>query len=776
MAPRVRGAEVRVVDDLVREVLGPSGSRNKAAEGGAGAVKELLDALRGATGEARRLESHFLARRDKLVQELRRLGSTRAAKEKDGKGEEQTRAMAKHLESIEGRVERVSNLSSHAGDRLVRLERRRDFARESKVLLGYLSNFSETEGCAAGCANRGEETLDRLDEFEAATLAIKLRALGEKLLVRTGDLDVPPTASPVPGRRRTELATIVERIQVYCDKLENRLILGFDKFSRHKNFARMRECSRCLLLFQGGARLTSHYLASRPLFLETNPKTLEEEASAAASSDSGGPKATKQLMDLLGRWYKHGLESVKKERQVINEVFPNADRITNELVRRLFEQNVQSYLAAVLAPSRAAATAARRTAEDIRGFLRVAAAAYEKTRELAAGLQTIGCGGIDVEARMGELFSEHLDSYPEVEFELLEALYASLRAKHQGKVLGCEMVVECFEVAKESIARCQLLSLEQDRADSVQKMFSSDSSRYASPHSLVDVVYQYMIGGLQSAMDSSEKACSSLSSFSLMGDQDAEALHKKVVGTSLGEVFAVVGTLSKCVSNLEQGLREDVLDAISPEALRDKCEDYLVSFIGLLEGTVAQALSMSVSNCLQVLARVLKARQKRADFSPQDDDFGMGAMGKATPACIVAVGCIRAVHKLCLDELGEPNAAPFMTELGYSIMPALRNHFGSFAYNPQGALRLKRDLAEYAEAFKSVGAPGVSRQYDDLSEQANLLVVMPESIPDLVEEDLKISPSEVLFWMKLRADHKTARLGDGKQTLEAYFSTKGAAR
>ena len=70
----------------------------------------------------------------------------------------------------------------------------------------------------------------------------------------------------------------------------------------------------------------------------------------------------------------------------------------------------------------------------------------------------------------------------------------------------------------------------------------------------------------------------------------------------------------------------------------------------------------------------------------------------------------------------------------------------------------------------------MSHTFDAFSEQANLLVVMPESIPDLVEEDLKISPSEVLFWMKLRADHKTARLGDGKQTLEAYFSTKGAAR
>ena len=110
-------------------------------------------------------------------------------------------------------------------------------------------------------------------------MAIKLRTLGEKLLVGTSDLESSSDALQLssPATRRTELAAIVERIQVYCDKLEGRLILSFDKFSRHKNFAGMRDCSRSLMLFYKGERLISHFLSSRPVFLESNPKTLEEE-------------------------------------------------------------------------------------------------------------------------------------------------------------------------------------------------------------------------------------------------------------------------------------------------------------------------------------------------------------------------------------------------------------------------------------------------------------------------------------------------------------------
>ena len=47
----------------------------------------------------------------------------------------------------------------------------------------------------------------------------------------------------------------------------------------------------------------------------------------------------------------------------------------------------------------------------------------------------------------------------------------------------------------------------------------------------------------------------------------------------------------------------------------------------------------------------------------------------------------------------------------------------------------------------------------------NLFVVMPESIPDRVKEDLKISTADTLVLVKLREDANTAK-GKGKTLAE----------
>jgi hypothetical protein len=271
-----------------------------------------------------------------------------------------------------------------------------------------------------------------------------------------------------------------------------------------------------------------------------------------------------------------------------------------------------------------------------------------------------------------------------------------------------------------------------------------------------------MIGGLQAAMDSADKACGSLSASSLSNETDQEAFDQKVVGTSMENIFAVVKTLSTYIEQFQASLREDVIESLAPESLKDKCSESLLYFIELLENAVAQALSFGISNCLQVLGKVIKVRQKKTDFCPsEDDDMFMGGMGKVTSSCTAVVWCVRAVHALCESRLGQPNILPFMSEFGELLFHNLKQHFNSFTYNPQGALRLKRDLAEYTDVFKAICAPAVSRSFDEFSEQVNLLVVMPESIPSLVQEDLKISTSAALFLIKLREDYKTARI-DGK--------------
>ena len=775
-----------IISDLVQDLLDKHSSENNVGKervdktsqlhGGktSSLVLQLLSRMKDAKADIERMEKHYVNRKEKIVAELDRLAQRRR---KDEDTEQQTQHMVKVFENMEMRVERVGQLASHAGDRLVKLEKRRDFARESKVLLEHFSAFSKADNDLNGIPSFF--TSDK-HVFEAASTAIKLRALGEKLLVGTSsiadDIQMDATSTgngavespgldangpPSPTAKLNELASIIERIQVYCDKLENRLIMNFDKALRHKNFPAMRDCAKCLLLFQGGSRLISHYLASRPLFLETNPKAMEEEASKVLET-----QGSKHLLDLLGRWYKQSLESIKKERVIVNEVFPNAKQLTDILVQRLFDQNVQAYLTAILVPSRER-TLESLNNEEVQAFLRNVAAAYDKTRELATGLQTIGCTGIDVNARTNELFGEHLEGYPKIEFELLEAMYLSIRSENKDKELKYDMIDQYFTWAKESIARCMLLCYDQDRAESIQKLFSSNSSRYASSHSLLDQVYQYMIGGLQAAMDSTDKACGSLSVSALSNEADLEALSQKLVGESLTKIFEVVKTLSSYIDSFQSSIREEIIPILKPDFLKDKCNGSLSYFIELLENSVAQALSFGISNCLQVLGKVIKARQKRTDFCPSDDDDMMMG-GRVTTSCMAVVACVKTVHALCDSQLGQANIIPFMNEFGELIFHNLKQHFNSFTYNPQGALRLKRDLAEYADVFKALGATTVSKSFDDFSEQVNLLVVMPESIPDLVREDLKISTSAVLFLIKLREDYKTARI-DG-ETLDSVFS------
>ena len=766
----------KIISDLVRDVAlsaaddddGRATNPFERGRNGIGretsSVLHLLTRVKEAREEAERMEKHYLGRKDKIIAELHRLAQRRTAKEKEGKTEEQTRRMVKTFENIEARSERLDILKAGSGDRLIRLERRRDFAKESKVLLAHFSSFT-----AKGGESRGETSLDKLDDFQAASMAIKLRSLGEKLLVGTSELDVAsPPSSPNPSvRKRSDLAGIVERIQVYCDNLENRLILGFDKSLRHKNYGKMRECARSLLLFQGGGRLISHYLASRPVFLETTPKSLDEEVAAVLDAqghgDSGdhGGKATKQLMDLLGRWYKHSLESVKKERIIINEVFPNAEETENKLVQRLFDQNIQAYLTAILEETREKIGGTRHTnPREVQTFLRIFAASYEKTRELAAGLQTIGCTGIDIDARTSDLFCEHLGDYPKIEFDLLEALFSAKKSQTKEKRLSHEIIEHYFVCAKESISRCALLCLDQDKSDAIQKVFSSNSSRYASPFGLLDQVYQYLIGCLQSAMDLADKSSGALSLFSLSSESQASLIAERILGASLVEIFDTVSAISSCIGRLQVSVRKEIIDPMGEgrEGPGQRCDRAFGNFIALLENSVAQALSFGISNCVQVLAKVVKSKQKRQDFCPQDDDMAMGSMGKVTPACDVIVDCVRSVHALCVSKLGAANIGPFMTEIGEGIYQALKQHVSCFAYNPQGALRLKRDLAEYSDVLKSVGAPSVSSAFTDLGDQANLLVVMPESIPDLIKEDLKISKATVLFWIKLREDYKSANI------------------
>lgn len=78
-----------------------------------------------------------------------------------------------------------------------------------------------------------------------------------------------------------------------------------------------------------------------------------------------------------------------------------------------------------------------------------------------------------------------------------------------------------------------------------------------------------------------------------------------------------------------------------------------------------------------------------------------------------------------------------------------------------GSLMLIRDILEYQLISKEFRIPEVEDMFETLQRIGNLFAVPASSIPNLVADDPKLSrmdPSELLQFVKLRADFKSIKL------------------
>lgn len=111
-----------------------------------------------------------------------------------------------------------------------------------------------------------------------------------------------------------------------------------------------------------------------------------------------------------------------------------------------------------------------------------------------------------------------------------------------------------------------------------------------------------------------------------------------------------------------------------------------------------------------------------------------------------------------------------VVQIGTRTFKALESHMTHFSYSPMGALRWKRDVTEYAEALRPAitSSPAVRSKFEELTGVINILLVAPESLPSLVESSLRLTHAQVLPYVKMREDYKTARVKG--TSLAALFS------
>ena len=255
--------------------------------------------------------------------------------------------------------------------------------------------------------------------------------------------------------------------------------------------------------------------------------------------------------------------------------------------------------------------------------------------------------------------------------------------------------------------------------------------------------------------------------------------------------------------------------SLSPESTR--CEAGLNAVKAAVEAVCANTLQQALVAVTSALDALLIATQKPTDFSctAHGQQHEMMMIDKPTSACLAAISLLSAVTTHLIPKTSSStnsgenglhgvHLTSFMMELARSVHISLHAHMlRSGPFSQKGALRWKRDLAEYtacivsAMARAGVGGGGmqshsrnnttttttttitttaaaaassiatVDAQFEELSALTGLLIIAPEGLTGLIDAVLKMSHKRARQYLVLREDWWTARVG-GKTLGELF--------
>ncbi|OMJ15424.1 Exocyst complex component SEC10 [Smittium culicis] len=139
-----------------------------------------------------------------------------------------------------------------------------------------------------------------------------------------------------------------KNIEKYSEEFEKVLLDNFELAYKDKDIKKMSISARTLVAFNGGLSVAKAYINQHPFFLET--MIGESHANIAEASY----KSLEGVSDILGlppppdRWlvqmFNDTNDMVEKDWNIISSVFPNPVYLLQMLIKRVFEQTVQSYL------------------------------------------------------------------------------------------------------------------------------------------------------------------------------------------------------------------------------------------------------------------------------------------------------------------------------------------------------------------------------------------------------------------------------------------------
>lgn len=679
---------------------------------------------------------------------------------------------------LDSRISGVGQTAARIGDHLQSADAQRETASQTIELIKYLMEFNSL----GDLLELSPLFSDDSRVAEAAAVAQKLRSIAEGDIVTggqgTGLTSVKGASNPNRG-----LDVAVTNLQDYCNELENRLLARFDAASQRRELSTMAECAKISSQFDKGANAMIRYVGSRPMFLDLEVMNADIRT---VLGEQGSQASATNLARGLSMLYKEITETVRKEAATIAAVFPYPDAVMSHLVQRVLEQRVYAILDKIL---RKPLLSHPPPLEDggLLQYLRILAAAYEKTLELAKELHTIGCGDLDVEVQAESLFSTHKEEYAEIEQASLNQLFQSkmeLRSSvpqrsdaqgtlHRNRVvastpshqpMSTSVVTEFVRWNEESVQRCILLSSKPTTlATNVRAIFTC----------LLDQVSHYTTEGLERARDALNEAAA-LRERLVIGTSGrpkvaaaaaASAEAAAAAGESSFRAFMVAVRRSTTnVAMVQQHFVTTIARLLLPvDGAHAACCEEMAASMSNAEGAALKGLQQCIDTVMVEVDRLLAAEQKVTDYCPPED--GNPPDHRPTNACTRVVAYLARMLEAANGALEGLNKQAFMTEMGNRLHKGLLSHWQRFTFNPSGGLRLKRDATEYAEFVRSFKAPAVDEKFESLGTLVNVFIVAPESLFTLIDGSLRGARRDALRFVELREDYKSAKIASRVSSL-----------
>lgn len=606
------------------------------------------------------------------------------------------------LKQLDLTMQTVSAKVVHLGDQLESVHEPRARAYDALQLMRHFDEFLAEQPLNSPMFTDPDRLL------ESAEIIIKLASIAQEL-------------------DKNKFSAVQMRILHKYDEIEQMLI---EEFIRSHDRKRMKEIATILSEFKGFSRCVDAFV---------------ERIQGA------GPRTDDAFNDIL--------KLCEKTKPLIEEIFPSSQFVfvVSKLLLNVFHGKLQDMVVALLEENKG----------NPEPYLTKLYELYSRTMKLQSALQdTFRGSSIDPQflpTLRQSIFGPYLVTYTKIEHKFIAD--------------RCSFVLKKFYESKGHQKRNILSSGLQDLKTRLLNAEDFGGETFLSEDISISIMQEFKNAFLRCT--SLCKKDELLEQIRVFYDMLLKFLYTEHVEYAIelglaciplsepkAEPSAIFFKLIQQSSTITHLFAKLFDDSIHPVIRNTPIEDEILKKRDQTLKNVEERINIGVRRQLNAITgyvrHILNTNQRKTDFKPDDDSCEISTI--CSNACALVTKYLNKVIqtpakcgiKDCVDG---GNLHVILKELGEKIYFIILDHIRLFNYNLAGAMLLLCDINAYKRCISFWGVPDLEKKFEGLHALGNLLVVVPENLPEACNSQLLKNIDHQLMneFIQLRNDYKLAR-------------------